>query len=301
MSFAELFAGRTDAYGTGRGEVIRARVTPALYADHLAGKGHGLGIFPLGDEGTVNFAAIDLDQPDFTAAAAMADMLPGTTWIERSRSGNAHVWAFFLEPIEAWVARGLMREATAAIGLPKVEVFPKQDRLLEGMVGNYINLPYHGDDRPILQDGVALTLQTFTACAMKTRNEPAAWQRRAEFMGIEPPEMREQTSEFGAAATLHCCAEHIIANRFDNPVREGHRATVFFALAKQLLNYEGFDEDEAWQWLSEVNEASPESISESELRRIFTNVLRGQFTSTGCDDPLFAPYAHPDCPIARTS
>jgi hypothetical protein len=36
------------------------------------------------------------------------------------------------------------------------------------------------------------------------------------------------------------CAEHIIANRESNPVMEGHRNVVYFCLAKQLLNYEGF-------------------------------------------------------------
>jgi hypothetical protein len=134
--YMRLFCGRQDAYGTGRGEVIRQQPTAAVYKNHLNGSGHGVGIFPLLDDGTVNFAAIDLDEPDFDAASSMAELLPGVTWIERSRSGNAHVWAFFNAPCEAWIARGLMREAAIAIDKPRVEVFPKQDRLLEGMVGN---------------------------------------------------------------------------------------------------------------------------------------------------------------------
>jgi hypothetical protein len=146
-----LFSGRKDAYGTGRGQWIKREPTPDVYAEHLRGEGPGLGIAPLLDDGTVWFAAIDLDEPDFDAAREMQEFLSfGATWVERSRSGNAHVWAFFEHPIQAWIARGILREATAAIGKPAVEVFPKQDKLREGMVGNYINLPYHGDDRPIL-------------------------------------------------------------------------------------------------------------------------------------------------------
>jgi len=294
--YMKLFKGRTDAWGTGRGEVIRGQVSADLFADHLAGRGMGLGIFPLLDDGLVNFSVIDLDEPDFEAAESMADLLPGQTYIERSRSGNAHVWAFFSEPCEAWVARGLMREATIAIDKPRVEVFPKQDRLMAGMVGNYINLPYHGVARPMLAFD---TPEQFVAAAWENRNDPESWRRRARFVGLSPPEERETTSEFGEQANLHSCAEHILANRFDNPIREGHRNSVYFNVAKQLLNWKEIDEDEAWDLLMELEGASPDRIPEKELRRLFNNALRGEWVSTGCDDPLMSPYILPDCPIVR--
>jgi hypothetical protein len=74
---------------------------------------------------------------------------------------------------------------------------------------------------------------------------------------------------------------------------------VFFALAKQLTNWEACDHDEALDLMRSVNEASPDSIPDSEVVRILGNAERGRFTSTGCDDPLFAPYADPACPIAH--
>jgi hypothetical protein len=294
--YSRLFNGRQDAYGTGRGEVVRKSPTTHLYSEHLTGVGPGLGIFPLLDDGTVYFAAIDLDEPDFDSAESMADLLPGTTYIERSRSGNAHVWAFFDQPCEAWIARGLMREATVAINKPRVEVFPKQDRLLEGMVGNYINLPWHGTDRPVLgYDSVEQFVQHATAHL----NDPESWRKRARFIGLEPPEERERTSEFGEQAVLHSCAEHIVANRFENPIRAGHRNVVYFNVAKQLLNWRDLDEDEAWGLLCELEGASHDRIPEHELRRLFDNAKRGEWTSTGCDDPLMSPYVLPDCPIVR--
>ena len=294
--YMRLFSGRTDAYGTGRGEVIREEPSAELFKQHLSGDGKGLGIFPLSDEGTVNFAAIDLDEPDFDAANSMADLLPGVTWIERSRSGNAHVWAFFEAPCQAWVARGLMREAAVAIDKPRVEVFPKQDRLMEGMVGNYINLPYFGDSRPIIDCNDA---EHFVILASESLNDPESWMKRARFVGLEPPEEREHTSEFGEQAVLHPCAEHIIANRFENPIRAGHRNVVYFNVAKQLLNWKDLDEDEAWGLLCELEGASHDRIPENELRRLFNNAQRGEWTSTGCDDPLMSPYVLPDCPIVR--
>jgi hypothetical protein len=51
--------------------------------------------------------------------------------------------------------------------------------------------------------------------------------------------------------------------------------------------------------LRELNASSPDPISDYELKRILGNAERGEYTSTGCDDPLFQPYAHPDCPIAN--
>jgi hypothetical protein len=294
--YMKLFLGRTDAWGTGRGEVIRGHVSADLFDDHLHGRGEGLGIFPLLDDATVNFSVIDLDEPDFESARSMQDLLPGTTWLERSRSGNAHVWAFFSEPCEAWVARGLMREATVAIDKPRVEVFPKQDRLMEGMVGNYINLPYFGGTRPMID---CASPEEFVSRAMAVRNDPESWRKRARFVGLEAPEERERTSEFGDQAQLHSCAEHIIANRFVNPIREGHRNTVYFNVAKQILNWREVDEDEAWNLLVELEGASPDRIPERELRRIFDNAKRGEWVSTGCDDPLMSPYILPDCPIVR--
>jgi hypothetical protein len=246
------------------------------------------------------------------------------TFIERSRSGNAHVWAFFKEPIEAWVARGIMREATAAIGKPTVEVFPKQDKLREGMVGNYINLPYHGEDRPILRDpgdvepfedswhpdvqaarerdAKEWPLDEFLEIACAERSDPEAWRRRARWLMIEPPEQRLKEREFGTGKELHMCAEWIIANRDENPILDGHRNVVYFNLAKMLRHYEGFTDDDAFSILQLVRDSADEQgvdhVSDAELHRLFRNAEG--FTSTGCDDPLMGPYVHPDCKIAHS-
>ena len=99
---------------------------------------------------------------------------------------------------------------------------------------------------------------------------------------------------------LHCCAVKILSERDENPIAEGGRSVVIFNVAKQLLNYRDLDEDEAFALLSDLNETALPPLPERELRRIFRSAIRGQYTSTGCDDPLFLPYADPACPIAFT-
>jgi hypothetical protein len=292
---------------------IKKPVTTAHYEAHLRGFGKGLGIAPLLDDGTIHFAAIDLDEPDFDAARDMQSLLPGPSFIERSRSGNAHVWVFFEEPVEAWPIRGILKEATLAAGKASVEVFPKQDRLFPELrtefrpeLGNYINLPFHGDDRPILDWTASgapevVSLEQFLTWTLERGlNSGRDWTKRAEFLQIPAPEERlKDRQEFGTQETLHMCAEHIIAHREENPILEGHRNVVYFSLAKQLLNYKYFDDVEAWYFLKLVADASPDRTTEHELRRIFNNAKMKGMTSTGCDDPLMSPYVHPDCPIAR--
>lgn len=302
-----LHQGLETSYGTGKGGWVHDAPTEEVFAEHLNGVGDGLGIAPLRQDATVSFAAIDLDEPDFESAVVMASLLPGPAFIERSRSGNAHILVYFKEPIDAWVPRGIMREATAAVGKRHVECFPKQDRLRIGMVGNYINLAYFGSERPILDafklksgEQRPLALEQFLDAAESSLNQGKDWMKRAHWLGIPSPDERESEGrEFGTQSVLHICAEHVLANRETNPVTEGHRAVVYFCLSKMLANCNQYTSEEALMLLGLINDASPDPITESEMRRIYFNAERGQFTSTGCDDPLFAPYAHPDCKIAN--
>jgi hypothetical protein len=265
----------------------------------LEGKGPGIGIAPLKPDSTVNFAAIDLDEPDFDAAYDMQKYIPGESWVERSRSGNAHVWVFFSDPIEAWVPMGILKEATLAAGKTHVEVFPKNHDFTKVKLGNYINLPYHGSARPILDENrQPYTLDEFLAGAEAALNDPQKWRDKARWLMIDAPSERERRAEFGTQPNLHICAEFIIEHAEDNPITTGHRAAVYFALAKQLTNWAQVDHEEVLSIMRSVNDVSPDRIEDSELRRILGNAERGQFTSTGCDDPLVTPFCHPDCPIA---
>jgi len=303
--FGQLFAGRRDAYGVDAGGVRRGEVNLNLYRRHLAGT-LGIGIFPMRPDNTVRFAAIDLDRPDFELAKLMAELIPGPSWIERSRSGNAHIWVFFNAGCPAWAARGVLRHVCEALGERTVEVFPKQEKLLPGMVGNYINLPWHGDERPVTAPEGVLVPGAFESAefdqwvhaAWESRQSPDYWVRQAEARGVQPTVDRDAGNEFGEQGFLHECAVHILKNKDTNPIQPGHRQAVIFHVAKQLLNWKQLDKDEAFELITELNDAAIEPLSEAELRAAFRNAASGRYKYTGCDDPLMAPYVRDDCPFA---
>ena len=302
--FAALFDGLKIAFGTGKGEWVKRPLVRGDWEDHLAGRGPGIGIAPLRPDNTVAFAAIDLDEPDFDAAREMQQYIPGTSWVERSRSGNAHVWVFFSGPCPAWLAMGVLREATLAAGKKGVEVFPKNHDFARVQLGNYINLSYHGDSRKVLtniegQPAWTYSAEEFVTYAEQGRNDPKDWERRAALMQIGPPKPRSEQAEHGTQKNLHVCAEHVISGEA-GPIPDGHRNAVFFMLAKCLTNWEQTDHEETLDILRSVNtDLCDPPESDREIRRILTNVERARYTSTGCDDPLVAQFAHPDCPISN--
>lgn len=303
--FANLFQGLDTAFGSGAGRWIKRPPRPEDWVGHLQGMGSGIGIAPLRPDNAVMFAAIDLDEPDFEAAREMQEYLPGVSWVERSKSGNAHVWVFFQEPIPAWVPMGVMRAATLAAEKPSVEVFPKNHDFSRVRLGNYINLPYHGKDRPILSNNPhrdfegEYELEHFIESAEASRNDPLKWFRRAQGMSIQPPDERDRTTDFGTQRSLHICADHILSGDA-GAITQGHQNMVLFMLARCLLNWEGCDYEQAYAMISDAAQEIFEPVPPaSEVRRILSNVERARYTSTGCDDPLVIPFAHPDCPIAH--
>lgn len=308
-----LFDGRKDIVGMGKGEIHRLNHLwdwTTAFERHLEGwSSHDLGIYLVRDDNTVTFAAVDIDEPDFELAKMIATLLPTeNAWIERSRSGNYHVFVFFDEPLEAWCARAVLRATTMAAGRRDLEIFPKQDALKEGMVGNYISIPWHGEERPIVwggrggwggeSDGDAMLRSIFLRSALMNLTSAEEWRRRARKAGGRPPEERERTSQFGEQGKVHVCADYIIDHMDDNPVVQGHRATVYFNLAKMYLNA-GYEKDEVLYILEGVNERSPDPVAVSELQRFVNNAERGRWTSTGCDMPEMMPYVSPECPIAN--
>ena len=115
---------------------------------------------------------------------------------------------FFDEPIEAWIARGILKEVILAAGKAHVEVFPKADRLMPGMLGSYLNLPYYGDTRPVISNSYEartgpMTLEEFveeaTASATaRTRGASARWLQISS-----PDERARETVRVRRAAYLH--------------------------------------------------------------------------------------------------
>ena len=151
--------------GTDRSTVTHLPLTDQIIAAHLVGEVF-VGLYPLRPDNTCYFVAADFD-----GAGAMLDALayvkaaraagvPAALEISQSGRG-AHTWVFFTDPIPAATARALgtalLREAISLRGDMDLgsydRLFPSQDVLPDGGMGNLIAAPLHGRRR---KDGLSV-------------------------------------------------------------------------------------------------------------------------------------------------
>ncbi len=128
-------------------------LTDQAVRGHLVGD-HTIGIYPLLQDETCWFLAVDFDkktwQEDAAAFLAVCRELNVPAALERSRSGNGgHVWIFFDRAIPATTARKIgcailtrAMESRHQLGLDSYDrFFPNQDTMPKGGLGNLIALP----------------------------------------------------------------------------------------------------------------------------------------------------------------
>jgi superfamily II DNA or RNA helicase len=153
---------RTAAYLPLTGSVISA---------HLAGEVF-IGLYPLMAENACHFLVADFDGPaamlDALAycKAARADGVPAALEISQSGRG-AHVWVLFTDAVPAAIARSvgtaLVHEAMLLRGAMDLRsydrLFPNQDVLPDGGLGNLIAAPLQGRRR---KDGLTVFLDLAT-------------------------------------------------------------------------------------------------------------------------------------------
>lgn len=157
--FAALFAGHQSYYGTyelvpgtvpgqkarGQAHTRQGRATLQHFRAHLRGA-MGIGIVPITAQNTMSFGAIDIDKYDMEYRDVIDALGPCPVVPCRTKSGGLHLYVFFAEPVPAKQGRAVLSELAAALGFGGVEIFPKQEQLAEGAVGNWINLPYFDAD-----------------------------------------------------------------------------------------------------------------------------------------------------------
>lgn len=128
-------------------------LSDAVIHDHLAG-GHTIGVYPLLEDDTCYFLAVDFDEADWRddARAFMQTCVelgvPAALEISRSGQG-AHAWVFFAGRVSARDARRLGTAVisqtcarTRQLRLASYDrLFPNQDTMPRGGFGNLIALP----------------------------------------------------------------------------------------------------------------------------------------------------------------
>ncbi|WP_366929498.1 DNA primase small subunit domain-containing protein, partial [uncultured Thiodictyon sp.] len=134
-------------------------LSDAVIYDHLAGK-YTVGVYPLLTNGTCHFLAVDFDEAEWRQDALFfvqsGHELGVPVALEISRSGkDAHAWVFFAGTVSA---RDAPRLGTAIIShtcartrqltlTSDDRLFPNQDTMPKGGLGNLIALPLQKQPR----------------------------------------------------------------------------------------------------------------------------------------------------------
>jgi superfamily II DNA or RNA helicase len=219
---SDVYAVRWDSDRTGRGGWMpavqggfRKGVRPAdrrylplveeVVTRHLSGDLE-IGLYPLLDNDRCHWLAADFD-----GATAMLDALAYvkaaraygvTAALEVSRSGaGAHVWVFFTSAVPAAQARqlgtGLLREAMTMAGRLNLasydRLFPSQDLLPSGGIGNLIAAPLQGRRR---RTGTTVFLDLAT---LEPHDDP--WSYLSTLPRVTPAELTRAATRLGALRT----------------------------------------------------------------------------------------------------
>jgi len=306
--FASLFRGRPDAFGLmqeGKILAVRRPVSLRHYRHHLEGKVR-IGIYPLLSDGRTFFLALDFDGPGAQEFAwrvfrfARHFQLP-FVW-EVSKSGDAHLWLFFSGPVSSRdarrVARMLLEESEA-----RAEIFPKQDEVPEGGLGNFIWLPLSGESvgkgRTLFIDPESLDpypdQNSFLSGVRKVSEEDLA--RLVDMNGLNATDHRADR-ECGQARIypghLLPCAQKMLEG-----VSEGCRDVVAFRLAIHLKSH-SYTRESAEELLQDWNATrNRPPLSSGEIAaKVRSAYLRG-YSGYGCEDPLIIPFCEESCPVKQ--
>jgi len=155
--FQKVFSGNMEAYGQhiykytdnkkekGDNYTEVSKITDILYREHLEGK-KGLGIIPIDKNHNCKFAVIDMDiyNENYRKYVDFIYKNDIPLFPFRSKSGGLHLYLFLEKSIKAKQVKSFMTLFKIILMLDnKTEIFPKQNTLMEGQAGNWINLPYY--------------------------------------------------------------------------------------------------------------------------------------------------------------
>lgn len=266
--FANLFAGRTDAYGSNDGGCVRLPVTRATWERHLAGV-EPIGIYPLvngwdadgrfGVQAEVKWGCSDIDVDDLTAATNLhraLKVLGLTSWVERSRSKGYHVWVFADEWVPAQDMRNALLLAHQLIELPPKEVNPKQTGGVE--LGNYVRLPYPGGYtlRQVMLDerSYVMLMGPFVDAAEASLNSPAAIAKAAAM--YVPPRAHQAVSATELNVDLAELTDKLSGKGWtiykDGPLPGGDRSGTMLRFVAEAKD-SGLTPDEAYTLLVDID------------------------------------------------
>jgi hypothetical protein len=176
--------GKGNAKGKMAGEAFtrQSPTTETLWKKHLEGT-LGLGVPPLRADNTVYFAVIDVDEYplDHNKLNDLITELKLPLTLCKSKSGGAHLYIFFSDPVKASLVVPKLKKWADALGYADTEIFPKQmEHPNEDSTGNWINVPYfaaNNTDRPAIVEGRELSPLAFIKHIAATRITEAQFKK----------------------------------------------------------------------------------------------------------------------------
>jgi len=318
--YKSLFVGLLNVYGTydtktGKVRQEKTAVTNEVILAHLRGK-QSYGVYLLTGDKT-GALAVDFDENElclpisFVAGARKYGM---PAYVERSKSKGYHVWIFFEKGgVLARKARLVAHKILVDMGRPGTEVFPKQDRLANGVLyGNFIHAPLFG---ALVPEGRTV----FVDPAEPTKPYPDQWELLARVQRV--PELRldaiikscnltkraptatgpksnnhaesdHSTSPFG----LPSCARRMLADG----VNSFQRVSCFRLAVHLKRNGMPYDLAlitlKAWAQKNQPQDGK-RTITEREIEYQTKCAFEKTYRSFGCEDPAIAAYCNKDCPL----
>ena len=300
--FFDLFLGFMTSHGTYTVEDARAGsakreikrtartipqpITVDLWERHLAGT-RPLGICPIDEAAMCRWGAVDIDVYDLVHADLVKELssrkIPAL--VCRTKSGGAHVYVFFSEPIPAPEVLPRLRELAGVLGYGDAEVFPKQERILveKGDHGNWLNMPYFKGDETerfcIGQNGLGMTAAQFVKAA------------RAASMTREALLSLTIQSSVGGFEVGPPCLETLVSRGF----QEGTRNNGLFALgvlAKKMS-------PDAWEPLLERwnSDYMTPPLSNQEVGLVVRSLRKKDYQYKCSDQPIVS---HCNLALCRT-
>ncbi len=298
QEFGDIFAGLTRAYGifrtspqendpsssgkvSGKGQTVHKGPTILEWRRHLSGE-QRLGIFPLRDDGTVNWAVIDVDDYEAPHEIIVNQIKTIPLVPIRSKSGGLHLFMFFARPRAASAVRFKMSQLAGILGFQGAEVFPKQGKLItaKGDVGNWLNMPYFGGFNSSSCPSYAYDDNSNRLSA------PQFLELVAELKRSQPALSDIKLEPVGGAAEVKDgppCLQHLITYG----IREGSRNTFLFSLG---VYYQRAYPDEWQTKLEHANENFLDpKLSVTELSdTILKSLARKDYKYKCSEEPLLS-------------
>jgi len=235
-----------------------------LWTNHLNGT-QSIGVIPINKQNECYWGCIDIDSyKGFDHKQLLVSIkrahLPLIVF--KSKSGGAHAYIFFKNPVKAKNLRKKLEKTSALLGFKGSEIFPKQIELPQGFFGNYVNTPYFNADAP---DRFAMVLDANENVKQLTLHEFFQLYEEKIVESIDKFSIKTDTVFPNGPPCNNCIALRGCG--------EGGRNMYLFNLA---VMYKRMNEEEGKDWLLDLQEANKKYINPplptSEVSRIYTSV-----------------------------